>query len=370
MKAQPDRADWSLTSPPKPGFIAHLHGFRGFAIASIVMGHAVSTASALVGTGTMPVDASILGVANGVLFHGSTLYFTLISGLLFSAVLSGRTWTTFFSRKLRNVVSPYVVITLILSLLVFPKADGDARTVTLFAGGVDEYVRKAAASIVHGDALNPYWYMPVLCMLFVATPLLAAATGRPVGRRFLVLTGLLPLVISREDVSVNVNTTIYFLGAYALGILLGANYTETIRKVERLLPILTAVAVLTSLGIAAILLGGVGPWGAVSLQESLTYIQKLAISGVVIVLLHRHERALPAWLDTLAYFAFAIYFLHKLVMGPLVLPATALFPGQTGLAEAVLLALAFCILSIAASMLIALTVRAIFGRYSRMLVGA
>ena len=65
--------------------------------------------------GTDPsTGVTVLSAVSESLFHDSTIYFALISGLLFSA-LQSRGWSAFCSNKLANVISPYVVMTLLFT---------------------------------------------------------------------------------------------------------------------------------------------------------------------------------------------------------------------------------------------------------------
>ena len=68
------------------GFLGYVHSFRGFAILNIVAIHAVVVAL-IVPADWNPDPAAPLYVLNETLFHDSTLYFALISGILFSSIL-------------------------------------------------------------------------------------------------------------------------------------------------------------------------------------------------------------------------------------------------------------------------------------------
>ena len=84
--------------------------------------------------GTGPsTGVTVLNAVIETLFHDSTVYFALISGLLFSLVLQSRGWPAFWSNKLVNVISPYVVMTLLFTCLLRAKAGprgGCARLVS------------------------------------------------------------------------------------------------------------------------------------------------------------------------------------------------------------------------------------------------
>ena len=88
-----------MVEGPRP-YLHDLHAFRGVAILAIVMAHAaglvlIQNARAAGGTQFAPTVKAI----NEVLWHDSTVFFALISGLLFSAVLAPRGWRAFFRGK-------------------------------------------------------------------------------------------------------------------------------------------------------------------------------------------------------------------------------------------------------------------------------
>ena len=83
----------------KNGFLTYVHSFRGFAILNIVAIHSFAFAQLI------PADwnldrTSLFYILNETLFHDSTIYFALISGLLFFIPTSYGTWLlpTFFVR--------------------------------------------------------------------------------------------------------------------------------------------------------------------------------------------------------------------------------------------------------------------------------
>ncbi len=75
----------------------HLHAFRAFSIFNVVACHALSEQVWLAGGPQTSVASNILNAFTESLFHGSTIYFALISGVLFSLFLSHRGWSRFFS---------------------------------------------------------------------------------------------------------------------------------------------------------------------------------------------------------------------------------------------------------------------------------
>jgi hypothetical protein len=82
---------------PETIFFGHIHAFRAFAIVNIVAIHAGATWLYFLQPGA-PLRAELVLTSRviEVRFHASTIYFALISGLLYSAVLHHRGTSRFF----------------------------------------------------------------------------------------------------------------------------------------------------------------------------------------------------------------------------------------------------------------------------------
>ena len=155
---------------PKTGYLDYVNSFRGFAILNIVAIHALVIAQFLAAGG--PIDRmSTLFVVSETLFHDSTIYFALISGLLFSHVLRSRGYGRFFKSKLLHVVLPYVVWTLVFTALVINVSD---TGLLASRSSAEDYLGAVVPNLLWGEAQFTYWYIPVLLIIFAVTPVLDA----------------------------------------------------------------------------------------------------------------------------------------------------------------------------------------------------
>jgi surface polysaccharide O-acyltransferase-like enzyme len=98
-----------------------LHAFRAFAIVNIVAVHALAIVQFPYPTPEAFSAYAWLRALNETAFHDSTIYFTLISGILFSQVLAERGWRVFFRSKVANVLLPYAVVTLLMTAFDWPR---------------------------------------------------------------------------------------------------------------------------------------------------------------------------------------------------------------------------------------------------------
>jgi membrane-bound acyltransferase YfiQ involved in biofilm formation len=106
------------------------------------------------------------------------------------------------------------------------------------------------------------------------------------------------------------STVVFFIGVYSVGLWLGHDVDARVRLVLRWRATLIGVAVATTAALALLTAEGFEWVGPVSVQQSLFYVQKLCIAGLVLVVLQRYRTRVPPLLDALARHAFAIYFLH------------------------------------------------------------
>lgn len=350
----------------KRGFISHLHAFRGFAILTIVAAHCWSFLLFMGPFETMPSHSEVFAVVE-TLFHGSTIYFALISGLLFSLVLKDKSWKTFFGSKIKNVVSPYAFVNLLFLAAFWPmyaewlESEGQSTNFILV------YLQGLAA----GNLMLQFWYIPVLIVLYLATPVFSYLMRHRALAWGAWLLALAPLVVSRTTFPqlLSAQTLVYFAGAYVLGMLAGSNYDAIREFISRHLFVIWVAAVGCSLVICLQYVNEFEAESWFSVRESLFYVQKTAMAALAVHYFSKREAALPKWLFTLGTYAFAIYFLHFFfinVSAELIRIATE---GNENALTAAAGGMIILAASTSLSLLTAWLLRKAFRRYSRMLIG-
>lgn len=351
-------------------FFGYLHSFRGFAIINIVFIHAFGYALFLSSNNSFDTKDPI-SIANGLLFHNSTIYFAVISGILFSAVLKSKGYKRFYSSKLKNVLLPYLFLTLLFSF--------EPPILKPFALQQDfiSYLNVALNNFIFGSAQFTFWYIPVLIFLYLATPLLDYLINiNKWGTLLMLFIIAIPIVISRVQVTdmeenhLYFTTMIYFAGAYAAGIYFGTNPEKWFSWVKKNMLLFILIALLSSIAIVYFIFEEVDKFGGWSLMSSLYYIQKMCLSLIIIVLFKNLGDRQPRWLNPVANYAFVIYFLHVLFINLLIEPLLHLL-NMHDIApfNLFLPGLIFLTSSIALSMLIGWIFKKLFGKYSKMLVG-
>jgi surface polysaccharide O-acyltransferase-like enzyme len=354
-------------------YLHYVHSFRGFAILNIVAIHAFANAQFYLTAGNLDTKAPIYAFSE-MLFHDATIYFALISGLLFSAILRPRGYRRFFQSKLSNVLAPYVFCTAVFSAVVF---EMDGSGILSIQESLSNYMKSLPNNLILGQAQFTFWYIPVLLALFLLTPLFdKAATAKSNMFVVFLLIALLPLVVSRPqfvpDVSqVSLAAVIYFAGAYTIGIFAGYRLQDSHAFVERYKFVFVALAISASAAIVVLQFNGIDRFGSFSVLETLYYIQKLSIAAIVLYWLYGKGTSQPKWLTHFAQSAFSIYFLHAFYMD---LVAHWVFPfsvSQQFLPWSMYtMVLVYFVTSLALSLSTVHVFRMIFRKRSRMLLGS
>ena len=353
-------------STRKTTFIAHLHAFRGVAILLIVAAHAWSIS--IFWTGQLDsMGLKWLFASTETLFHGSTILFAIISGLLFSQVLQAQPWQRFFRSKLLNVVLPYCLVTLFITLY-------HSTVINLFP--INNFGHQLVINLTYGKASIQFWYIPVLLVLFLLTPALSYLIARP---RYLVIVitiVLSPLIITRSPFPdfLKPQTYGYFIGAYTLGLWIGYHYEKLqvflLRYRYACVVILTGISMIIFAGY----LNGYQASSWFSLRESLFYLQKVLLTGLLLFWLKRRdEQAKKGMLDqtltVLGSFAFAIYFLHVLFMAEFIDLGYSLLTEYRSASLLMVFGCFSLVLSILCSIVFSTGVKKIFKQDSRKIIG-
>lgn len=358
-----------VNAAKNPNFLGYLHSFRGLAILIIVLGHAV--VAAFIGAyGAFDETAPILMVSE-IFYHDSTLYFAIISGLLFSKVLKPKGYYRFYKNKLKHIVLPYLVVTLVLTLIKIK-----FYYVYGFQESIVFYFSNVIKNLIFGKANFALWYIPVLIFLYFVTPILEFLQKKNQLTKvlfFLIL--VMPLIVSRVQVLteyvLSMETMLYFMGAYAFGMYLGTDLDEKLQLIKKYKKIIAGIAIISTAVLFYFYYNEIDMIGKVSLKESFFYIQKIGFALILLMLFKRLDDNQPQWLNPIATGSFFIYFIHASILyaiTPLflfILHATNFTPLNVVVAALILL-----LVTIGISMLFVQICNKLFGNYSRMIIGA
>ncbi|MEO8746120.1 MAG: acyltransferase [Rhodanobacter sp.] len=357
----------------KKEFIGYLHAFRGIAILAIMGAHAWSGLGerAWSGPGVQSDILSSTGfqwlyATTEGLFHGTTLFFALISGILVTRVLRGMPWRRFYRNKFTNVILPYLVVSTLLTVIVWPEILAYLKAHDVHAS----FTQILLYNFATGRAEVQLWYIPVLAVLYLMTPLLELMLRFRNGVLVLVLA-LVPLVVSRtvSPDLLSLKSIIYFLGAYGFGMYLGERLEVMLALVRKFRFVLLALFSTSLIVNFLLFLWDYTPTEFVSLQQVVVYINKLSAALLIMEHLHARQDRIPRLLQTLGTYAFSLYFLHFTVMKGLDTALIYVIPGMRVPAVA-FGGLAVYLVGISLTLLLCIVLKKLFGRYSRMVIGA
>jgi hypothetical protein len=180
-----------------------------------------------------------------------------------------------------------------------------------FGGTAGEFTCELAGNLITGMAVATFWYIPVLLALYILTPLLAKLLVTPGTICLRVIIIAAPLVTSRVWPEVSWNNYIYFLGAYLIGMFVGSHYQQTVDLVRRYWIPLAVTAVVTSAAALFVSTQGVELIGIINLAESAWYLQKIVLTGLVLLWFDNSmKNGVPGWLSLMGDYAFAWFFFH------------------------------------------------------------
>ena len=342
-------------------FYSHLAAFRGLAIITIVAAH--SWSFSLFWTGGLNGQwLPELFWTTEVLFHGSTLYFAVLSGLLYSLVLQKKSWRGFFQSKALNVALPYVILSIFTTVFYWPWGAASQPEVSIWTA--------IGMNILTGNAMIHFWYILVLFFLFAITPLLSACFRQPGGQWVCIILALLPLCISRSPFPdfLKPQSFVYFSGAYALGMLWGHHYQTFQKALITYRLSLIVIAILTSVGMWLTYYFDMPQEGTFSLRQSFVYLQKIAIMAIVVPWLA--NRTQPRWLLRLGEFSFAVYFLHTFFIGAIIINAIDWLTANRDPLSIGIMGMANLIAGVGCAFIVAWLLKKLLGKHARKLVGA
>ena len=331
------------------GFLRSIHYFRGFAILNVVAVHSWKIPPG-VGTAT---EQSLVATAREVAFHDSTMYFLFIAGFLFMHLADNFEWRSFFRKKLAFVVLPYVLVS------------SACFAVKCTSTGPGDWLRQWVWTLLTGSVQAQLWYVPFVCVIYLLSPPLLSLSRR----QWAWLGGtacLLPLLGTRTGTHIWPLQFVYFAPMYVLGCWARVEYEAFTRLARRYSGLLVVGAVLATL--ALVLLSPEAlRFGWVDGGESLSYVQKLSITLVVLNALQAWENRPIAWLNLLANHSFPIFFLHTIVGNS---AARLVFFSLCPAGLVVPWSILFVIVAVAVSLAISLSLRVLLGKRSRLLIGA
>lgn len=274
---------------PTP-YLSHIHNFRGFAILVIVITHCF----ALFDWSGNPGLADFLKRV----FANGTIFFVFISGYLFQ-YLSGRYRVAdFYRKKFRNIVVPYVIISIpaLIAFTAFARRPGAPAGL---------YERPMLEQVLYflttGSHLAPYWYLPTLIVFFAAAPLFHWLDRRRWLYWCLPALPFVPILVPLSGANPLV-TFVHFLPVWILGMACSRFQRFANDWLGRGLWFLIALAVLLFIAELAFAPGRYSWYSE---------MHKVALTLVLLESFRRWGNRVDHWFSMPGTLSFGIYLLHS-----------------------------------------------------------
>lgn len=277
--------------------------FRALAIALVVFSHAESAGALVFDT---VQEATIWN-----LLSGATTIFVFISGFLFHHVFLKRfEYRTFLTKKLQNLVIPYVILTFAAILV------GCQYAPAMPFDGWLKQVMMIGYLLLTGHAAVSYWYIPFVISLFAMAPLHMRFIKLGARHQALIIALLLgiALLIHRPIANLGpIHNLLYYTPVYLIGIFCSQHRDAVYPALAKCeIPLFLAVIGLAWLEAVS---GVSGNYFKPMLQAGgvdLMLLQKLCLCLFMLSFLRRFENMRSKSIDALADTSFAIFFLHPL----------------------------------------------------------
>lgn len=278
-------------------FLNYMNNFRGVAILFIVAVHVLHKLRTVFGW-----DNSDLSYASvSAIVSNGTVLFVFISGFLFQHLSARFNYGAYLGSKWRNIILPYLIISI---PAIAMHVGGFTSIPNPFAG--HPQIVQVLLFYVTGLHLLPLWFIPMLALFYVISPLLVKLDR---ARRPYWL--LLPLLIiasftPRPFDNIPVSFVHYF-PVYLFGMFCSRYRADVLRFVERYFaPLLVLFVGLVALD-AWISFGS----ERVIATNHLTLWDKLILALLLMYLLYRYDAVVKQRFDLLASTSFGIYFVHQ-----------------------------------------------------------
>lgn len=271
----------------KKMFLNYIHSFRGLAIIFIVAGHCIYAFNW--------ENNLLLRAILGRFINNGTVLFVFIAGYLFQHLSYKYDFKTYMRSKLNNVLLPYVI----LSIPAIVKAVFIAQN-----KGFNEYPKmvKIILLYVTGRHLEPLWFIPMITLFYIASPLLIKLDRKNILYYSLPFFVIVSSIVPRNNLNI-FQAFVHFISVYVGGMFCSKYREQTINFTKEYF--LALVALFFLVFIADVYTTYIG-----SVLAFLNLWGKLILCLLLINILQRFDAIVRDKFNYLAEISFGLYFIH------------------------------------------------------------
>ena len=292
---------------PSSAFLRYIHNFRGIAILIIVMGHVLVYLDW--------ENSRTSYVIYKTLFKDGTVYFVFIAGFLFQYLSKKYAYRNYLRKKLNYVVIPYFVVSIpaIIYCILSQKISSDAWFENVFP--LWTLPKQIITLYLTGAHLYPLWFIPMIVIFYLISPLLILFDKNPKFYRMLILLLPLSFLFPRPQINEIWQSFAYFFPVYILG-MFGSHYLENILlQTKKHFLVLAAISLLLSCLYAYQNLSAEALLSKYLFVN--TFNREIQCFLLLYLLWHFDEKISNRTHQILAFFAnisFGLYFLHGYII--------------------------------------------------------
>lgn len=293
----------------KKKFINSINYFRGIAIVLIVLGHCY-------GLSHWKISSNVEKVFYSLTLNGS-VFFVFISGFLFHHILFHKfDYQKFMIKKAKYVLVPYLLCS-ILPIL---------SEVLLDNGGIylpnqlqNRPVLAIGWYLITGRITSAYWYIPMAMIVFAASPLIILLIKKNYLSQTILCLLPISMIVHRPTDNINViHSFVYFLPVYLLGIYSSIEKQKIYSYLKNNNKKIAILIISIILGIVQVYLfketGNFHKDFSTIDFPDINLIQKLLLCFLFMSILDNYEHSDITSLNKIAETSFAIYFIHPWIV--------------------------------------------------------
>ena len=331
-------------------YLKYINLFRAIATLFVVTNHCVP---ALIWTDNFEMSRALK-----IVFSNGAFFFVFISGYLFQHLLYKYNYKSFMISRFKLVILPYLIVSLpavIAWSFIFQKSG-----MGIEPGFYNQpWWYRVSFFYLSGKHLAPVWFIPMIAIFYVLSPLFKAFDRLP--RAYWVLPGLIFLSYIVPRHWSPAISLVHFLSVYILG-MAASRYKDIV--VPRCYQYRYALILLFVVFVTMELLF------THYTQSYLNYLNKFALSFLFIGLLDHYKEHPFQLLSWFAALNFSVFFLHTYANAGI----KVLWMGGPAqpipVAGSLLTQFIYVSVVVAISLLITLGVKKILGKYSKYAIGA
>lgn len=287
-------------------------------------------------------------VANG------TIFFLFIAGYLFEYLSSGFRTFPYWTKKIRNVVIPYVVVS-VPAIYIFTNV---IKRWDVRPNFYDQPIWKQVVEfLLTGAHLAPFWFIPTIIIFYVAAPVMHRAFSSSVSYAVLPLLLLVGAIVPRGSHE-PLQSFIHFLPVWVLGMAC-SRFQEKVNQILEKIFWLLPLIVLLLFGAEIVMAPGTHSW--------YSDLQKDVLALFLLEGFRRIGSRADVYFGEFGTLSFGLFFLHSYIISGTRFLIEWKF-GSRPAGGIVVLVFSACLAAILTALLV-IILRRILGGRSRMLIG-